>query len=145
MTNMNEATFEAKIQREIKRFFPTISQDEITHQKTFTIQLGHQKIQINGKSKSQARGRLDVLLSHKNKHLAVLELKHPDHPIIDTDDIDQGISYARLLDPMPPLVLISSGTDTKILQTYDKKELKYNNFNQKAIKALFNHSLYLAA
>ena len=34
----------------------------------------------------------------------------------------KGISYARLLEPMPPFTVLSNGEDVRIFQTYDRQE-----------------------
>ncbi|MEI6579854.1 MAG: hypothetical protein WCN92_10395, partial [Eubacteriales bacterium] len=93
---VNEATFEANISSILQKNFPFLNKDDIAHQQTFTVKMGQQE--ITNKSK-QAKGRLDVLIKYKDKPLAVLELKSPKTKLLK-NDIDQAVSYARLLDPM---------------------------------------------
>ena len=50
------------------------------------------------------------MLEMDGKPIAIFELKRPGIAISD-DDREQGISYARLITPMPPLVIISNGVD----------------------------------
>lgn len=38
---MNEATFEARLNEEIKRLFPLLNAGDITHQQKFQLTLGH--------------------------------------------------------------------------------------------------------
>lgn len=139
---MNEATLEARLNEELKKLFPMLDSLNITHQKSFTIRLGHNII-VNGYEKANAGGRLDVLVSYKNKHLAIIELKSPDIEL-DSQDVEQGISYARLLTPMPPLVIISNGRDIKYYKSFDKQIWNPKNIDEEAIKSLFDYGLYCA-
>jgi hypothetical protein len=49
--------------------------------------------------------------------LAVLELKRPGVALTE-DDQAQGLSYARMLHPQPPLVVVTNGEETRILATH---------------------------
>ena len=51
------------------------------------------------------------------------ETKHPNEPLSKTVR-EQAISYARLLDRIAPLVLITNGTQTQVLHTLSKTRLK---------------------
>lgn len=65
---------------------------EILLEKSFSIRLG--------KSKHIVRGRSDILCKRNGSNLFVVELKNDSIPIKE-EDIDQGISYARLLEGNP--------------------------------------------
>lgn len=114
---MNEATFEAHLGRVLAGLFPA-NGVKVTHQIQFTVRLGHHDLQADGRKGWERKGRADVLLTADVGHVAVLELKRPGIDLTD-DDRDQGLSYARLLTPMPPLVIVSNGTTTKFYKTID--------------------------
>jgi len=113
----NEATFEAQLGALLATLFPA-GGIEVTHQIQFTIRLGHQDIAIDGRKGWEKKGRLDILLSAEAGHVAVLELKRPGLDLTN-EDRDQGLSYARLLTPMPPLVIVSNGATTNFFTTID--------------------------
>lgn len=113
----NEATFEAHLGAVLKTLFPA-GGVSVTHQFQFSLRLGHHDKKIDGRKGWVSKGRLDVLLSSGSEHAAVLELKHEDLDLTD-DDRDQGLSYARLLQPMPPLVIVSNGRVTRFYTTID--------------------------
>jgi type I site-specific restriction endonuclease len=72
---------------------------------------------VGGEPVSRIESRSDVLVSHNGKPLAVLELKRPGQALTESDE-KQGLSYAALLHPPPPLVVVTNGSDTRILDSY---------------------------
>ena len=102
--------------------------NELEFEKNFSIRLGRQVYRINNyKKKENAKGRLDILCKSGDKNLFVIETKSDDVKITQ-DDIDQGISYARLLlDNIAPFVLITNGKDTRVMDTISKKDLSGKN------------------
>ncbi|MHA1660228.1 MAG: type I restriction enzyme HsdR N-terminal domain-containing protein, partial [Promethearchaeota archaeon] len=101
--------------------------NELEFEKNFSIRLGRQVYCLSDiKKKKNARGRLDILCKSGDKNLFVIEVKR-DNVKITQDDIDQGISYARLLDQIAPFVLITNGKDTRVIDTISKKELSGKN------------------
>ncbi len=142
---MNEATLEARVNTEIQKHFPSIARLHISHQEYLTLRLGHRTdIEIGGLKQARATGRLDILLSFDEKPLAILELKAPGDPLTD-DDRDQGLSYAKLLTPQAPLVIVSNGEEAQFFQTYDGKEWNPSNKDEEAVRALFSYTLSCAA
>ena len=142
---MNEATLEARVNAEIQKHFPSIAPLRITHQKYLTLRLGHRTdIEIDGLKQAKTTGRLDILLSFDEKPLAILELKAPGEPLTD-DDRDQGLSYAKLLTPQAPLVIVSNGEEAQFFQTHDGKEWNPSSKDDEAFRALFSHALSCAA
>lgn len=93
---------------------------EILLERAFTIRLGKKK---------HVTGRSDILCKRHNKNLFVIELKN-DSITITQDDIDQGISYARLLlDDIAPFTIVTNCRDTtKIFDSITRRELSGNNF-----------------
>ena len=142
---MNEATLEARVSAEIQKHFTSIAALRITHQKYLTLRLGHNTdVQLDALKQEKINGRLDILLSFDEKPLAVLELKAPGEPLTE-DDQKQGISYAKLLVPQAPLVILSNGEVSQFFQTHDAKEWNPSNKDDEAVKALFSHALSCAA
>lgn len=141
---MNEASFEARVNEEIKRIFPMINKGNITHQQQFQLTLGHNTYLYDGTKKDKAFARSDVLIKHKGVNLAILELKAPGITL-SNDDAIQGISYARLLDPMPPLTIISNGENTQFFKTYDRKPWIAGNINEHVVKSLFQTAMKCAS
>lgn len=87
---------------------------EISLETSFSIRLGKTKHIINGRS--------DILCKRNGKNLFIIELKNNSISITQ-DDIDQGISYARLLEDIAPFTIITNGKTTKIFDSISKKEL----------------------
>ncbi|NFL85841.1 hypothetical protein FDB24_02085 [Clostridium botulinum] len=84
-----------------------------------------------------------MLIKYKTNNFGVLELKRPGKVITD-DDCDQGISYARLITPMPPLVIVSNGKETFFYKTIDKSQLQIKTIDEDAIEELFRHAFLCA-
>lgn len=141
VNNLNESTFEAKAHQEIKRIFPNYLNLSISHQLIFSVKLGHDDILIKPNIK---RPRLDILLKHKDRNLTVLELKNPLVHLRE-DDRTQGLSYARLLVPMPPLVIVSNGKETKFFETITGSSIEFDTPDEKQIEALFTQALHTAS
>ncbi|MFV8271261.1 type I restriction enzyme HsdR N-terminal domain-containing protein [Flavobacterium sp. GT2N3] len=90
---------------------------EIFLEHSFSIRLGKGK---------HVTGRADILCKKNDKNLFVIELKN-DSIEITQNDIDQGISYARLLlDDIAPFTIISNGKITRIFDSITRKELTGN-------------------
>lgn len=113
-TLMNEEDIRVKL---LLPFLNSLGFDasEISVEDSFSIRLG--------KSTQIMRGRSDILCKRNGQNLFIVELKK-DTIKIDKDDIDQGISYARLLEGnIAPFTIITNGNITRIFDTISKKEL----------------------
>lgn len=86
---------------------------ELSYETKFKIALGRGRFDINGRECAEANGRLDILCKRDNEHLCVIELKAEGVELSDDDRI-QGLTYARLLEPMAPFVIVTNGKDTKV-------------------------------
>ena len=133
--NINEATFEARLNEELRRLFPTLEPTMLSHQKVLKLRLGRQTKLLDAKQTLKLKGRYDILLELNRKPIAIFELKRPGSSLT-TEDRDQGISYARLLTPMPPLVVISNGSDTEFYKTYDKQPWNPEDLSEEKIQKL---------
>lgn len=142
---MNEATLTARIDQVLSTVFPTFRQVQIHHQQSFSFHLGHHAVEVDHSdpSKYPQRAILDILLSVEGKNIILLELKREGHPIND-DDVDQGISYARLVHPMPPVTLISNGSDNRFYNSYTKEPLPATTIDLQYLQDLTDNSFKLA-
>ncbi|TBD47123.1 type I restriction enzyme HsdR N-terminal domain-containing protein [Rhizobium ruizarguesonis] len=114
--NTTETQFEAQLRTSILHAFPWLPSRGITHQDSFTFKVGHADVVVNAQPRTSVRARADVLVSFQGKPLAVFELKRPKEKLTE-DDNQQGLSYARMLHPRPPLVVISNSEVVRFLAT----------------------------
>lgn len=121
---LNEASLQARLDHVLKTVFPTFREVGVEHQKSFSIKFGHHQVDVDLKepSKHPQRAILDILLTIDGKNIMLVELKK-ENLELDEEDVSQGISYARLLHPMPPLTLISNGRDNWFYNTYSKQRI----------------------
>ncbi len=108
----NETDLESRIDATLAQIFPGV---DLEHQRYFKLHVGHTVLEKS--SRDYVNGRADVLVKRDGENLAVLELKRSGLPLTD-DDVTQGWSYAALAGA--PLVVISNGSDTRILRTHDR-------------------------
>ena len=92
------------------------SSDNILLEYTFKVKFGRQTRTF--------RPRADVLVKNNNgENLLVIEVKSPSHKL-NNDDIDQAISYARLLiDGIAPFTILTNGKESKIYDSVTKEEV----------------------
>ncbi len=142
---LNEATLEERIGSVLKNTFPSFQELKVKHQESFSIKFGHHNVSVDNKEPSNytSRAIYDILLTTEDEktNLILLELKREGYTITN-DDIEQGISYARLIHPMPPITLISNGTDNYFYNTYSKVKIEKdtidNEFIHKSIDSAFS-------
>lgn len=119
--SVNEADFQAAIIARLREALPLLPAN-IRAERYLKLQLGHHQIAVDGsgKAKDFFKGRSDVVVFLDDKPLLLAELKAPTVAITD-EDIDQGLSYARIHQPMVPLVLVTNGdqASTRLVLTYD--------------------------
>lgn len=88
---------------------------EIKLEHSFSIRLG--------KSEHTIKGRSDILCKRHGRNLFIIELKN-DQISISQEDIDQGISYARLLkDNIAPFTIVTNGRTTRVFDSISRNEL----------------------
>jgi hypothetical protein len=95
---------------------------DFEYERNFTVNFakgGDLKIDNTQSTKT---GRADILVKKNGRNLFILEIKRSDHPILDKD-IDQAISYARLLDKVAPFVIVTNGQKIKVVDTLERTEL----------------------
>jgi hypothetical protein len=98
---------------------------------------------VDGRISSRKQGRLDILIERGSEKLAVLELKRPGQPL-SRDDVEQGLSYARVLHPRPPIVIVSNGTETEIYATHSGEQLDEGVPDENALAVLMKAALQVA-
>lgn len=103
-----------------------IKTSELSFEKNFTIKLGKGTHSLKGDA---VHGRLDILCHKNNQNLFIVEAKSSNIKI-NQKDIDQGISYARLLDQIAPFVIVTNGETTKIFDSITKDELSDTNISE---------------
>lgn len=140
----SEAQLEAQLRAAILRAFPWLPANEVKHQTSFTFQLGHNTITINGTERSSVRARADVLVSLRGTPLAVFELKR-DGETLTAEDEAQCLSYARVLHPRPPLAVVTNGTKTVVLETHTGKPWSPATPSEAELSALVQSASHAAS
>lgn len=143
--SINEATLEARIDSVLRTVFPTFKDVKVEHQLSFSIKFGHHNVTVDQHEPSEypQRAIADVLLRIGEMNVILLELKKEDLPLTQ-QDIDQGISYARLIHPMPPLTLISNGKENWFFNTYKKEKIDIQSIDLGLIQQLVDSGFTLA-
>ena len=108
-----EADLESRLIAGLGVAFPNIPPGELQQQRRFTVQLGHQTHTFDSAASWATSGRADILISHQENPLAVIEVKHQDLAVTHSD-YKQAQSYANQLTPRPPLVVVTNGSKTDV-------------------------------
>jgi hypothetical protein len=103
-----------------------LSYNELNLETSFSIQLGRGVYNVKNDLIHNVGGRLDILCKIDGKNLFIIELKAEDVSIDKEKDSHQGLSYARLLQPMPPYVIVTNGKETYLYDTIYGKEVDKN-------------------
>lgn len=123
----NEATLESKATKVLLDILPSININDIEHQRTLVLKIGHNTIELDGKHSKENKGhlksRLDMLVCYKKEPLMLFEYKKSSHELTE-DDKRQALSYGRLLEKIPPLTVLSNGDTTKCFLTYSGESIK---------------------
>ena len=122
-TKRTESDLEAEIRVALRLALPWVPAKDLKHQTKFRFQLGHAVITVDGRRAYRAEGRADVIIEARGAPLAVMELKRPGNPLTP-DDARQGLSYARVMERMPPLVVVTNGVDVRLLETHSGNDWK---------------------
>lgn len=108
-----EAELESRMAAALSAAFPNIPREQLVEQRRFTVRLGHETHEFDSAAQWEKAGRADVLIFHRRRPLAVVELKREDLALTHAD-YEQAQSYANQLTPRPPLVVVTNGRDTRI-------------------------------
>jgi hypothetical protein len=142
-TKPTEADLEAEIHHALKVAFPWLKSTELKHQTRFSFTVGRTSLEIDGALVSKADARSDILIYHGDRPLAVLELKRPRVDLTE-NDIAQGLSYARMLHPQPPLVVVTNGKDLRILASHTGEDWAPANPSQEELAKLMSAAVKTA-
>lgn len=96
--------------------------EEISFEKSFTLKFGRGTYRVDSNIMvDQGRARFDILCKKSGRNLFLIEVKRPSVDLT-IDEIDQAISYSRLLEQIPPFTIITNGVKTLIYDSITKKE-----------------------
>lgn len=139
-----EAELETLLSAALATAFPLVPRDGFTNQMRFTVTLGREPHEVDGMRLWQAEGRADIIISKDGRPLAVVEVKREDKTLTD-DDRKQGLSYAALLTPRPPLVIVTNGATTRIYDTASGEPWVRDGDGDEVIAKLFENASKMAA
>lgn len=122
MAVVPEAQLQAYALELTRDAFPHLSPESFRIEKHFKLRFGHNLHYHDGTLYWEAQGRADLLVIHKERPLALFELKREDK-VLQEEDFRQGQSYTATLFPRPPLIIVSNGKDTWVRQVDDGAEL----------------------
>ncbi|MGE0681581.1 MAG: type I restriction enzyme HsdR N-terminal domain-containing protein, partial [Candidatus Binatia bacterium] len=106
-----------------------IRREEVSYEKNFSFRAGRHTIRVDTEEQIKTiQSRLDILFSRDGKNLFVIEVKAPRY-VLNEEDRDQAISYARLVHPIAPYAITTNGVDTHIYETISKNEVKAEALN----------------
>ena len=145
---LNEATLEARIGSVLNQTFPTYRELKVKHQEYFSLKFGHHNVTVDFREPNErpSRAIYDILLTTADEetNLILLELKNEDSVISD-EDIKQGLSYARLIEKIPPITLISNGKEHYFYNTYNYRIIDKDVVDFDFIKDSISKSFKLAS
>ncbi|HVR09139.1 MAG TPA: hypothetical protein VMW75_13905, partial [Thermoanaerobaculia bacterium] len=72
---------------------------------------------------ARSSGRLDIRVARGTRNLFLVETK-AEGLVLTDDDRDQAISYARLLEPMAPVVLLTNGSQHRLIDSISRRDLE---------------------
>lgn len=139
-----EADLESRLSAALLQAFPNIPGDDLKAQMSFTVRLGHDTYKVDAVADWKKRGRADLVLNLRGRTLAVIEVKREDQALTP-GVFDQARSYANLLNPRPPLVVITNGLETRVFDTESGAQWKDENDSAGAVEKLFANAGKLAA
>lgn len=143
---VNEADFQAAIIARLRKALPLLPAN-IRAERYLNLKLGHHHIAVDGSGKTRdiVKGRSDVVVFLDDKPLLLAELKAPSVAVTD-EDVDQGLSYARIHQPMVPLVLVTNGdqASTRLVLTYDGTSVPIDKADAASLEKILSAASSLA-
>ncbi|WP_271882073.1 type I restriction enzyme HsdR N-terminal domain-containing protein [Phaeobacter italicus] len=139
-----EAELETRIAHALKEAFPTIATEKLRQQRQFTLRLGHETHEFDSAALWKKTGRADILLFLDDRPLAVLEIKR-ESVSISQKDYEQAQSYANMLTPRPPLVVVSNGVSTECYDANTGERWRAGNNADEAVRKLLVNAAKVAA
>lgn len=116
MANLNEETVK------INYIVPYLhrlgfNSSDLRFEEGVTVRIGKSSLPA-----SKRTGRLDILVSRGGENLFIVEAKRKGE-LLTPDDRDQGLSYASLVRPIAPFVLLTNGDQFLLYSTLTKEEV----------------------
>ena len=141
-----EAKFQAAMDTAARLAFPWLRDGDFDIEHVIRVQAGRGMISADGQTNYKKHGRADLVLNQGGRPLAVIELKRPDIGLTDGDGA-QGLSYARLLQPMAPLVVVTDGAAVRFIDTYSGQPWAVGSDapDENAVQARFSAAATVAA
>lgn len=138
-----ETDLEAAIRGTVMRVFPWLHPADVKHQIKFSFSFGRSRIDVESTDNYDKQARSDIILEKGGVPLAVLELKREGNAL-SAEDEAQGLSYARVLDPMAPIVIVTNGDETRIFDSYTGQSLGTDTLAETQFIATINAAARLA-
>lgn len=139
-----ETDLEAAIRGTVMRVFPWLDPADVKHQIKFSFTFGRARIDVDSADNYDKQARSDIILEKGGVPLAVLELKRQGNTL-SAEDEAQGLSYARVLNPMAPIVIVTNGDETRIFDSYTGQSLGTDTLAETQFVATINAAAQLAA
>lgn len=98
-----------------------VSTTDLRLETSFSVRVGRQNCSVNS-VESSVRARLDILVQRQGRNLAIIEVKRAEAKLTAADR-DQAISYARLVQPIAPIAVITNGTEFEIYDALTQERL----------------------
>jgi len=98
-------------------------QSELSFERSFFLKMGKFSYKVETEQQiDAAQARLDILVSRAGKNLFIVEIKNTNISI-SSADIDQAVSYARLVHPIAPICIITNGKEWKCIDSITKEDI----------------------
>lgn len=99
-------------------------ESELTFEKSYKLNLPRGSVKVDtDKQIETTHPRLDILVTRNGENLFIVEVKCDSNPLAD-EDKQQAIIYARLVNPMAPLAIVTNGKEFKIYKVGDGEEIE---------------------
>lgn len=140
-----EAELQARLEACIRAALPLLPA-KINLERYLRLRLGHRVVVIDGlkPDRNDASGRYDILVIVAGKPLLIVEVKAP-NVAVNEDDIRQALSYARMHEPIVPLVLVTNGVNAQLRRTYDGIEMKTSDVAAERLDSVLSAAAALAS
>lgn len=139
-----EAELESRITSALAAALPTFKRDDFVQQRRFTIRLGHDTFEFDSAALWEKTGRADILIFYADRPLAVLEVKR-ETLALQKSDYEQAQSYANMLTPRPPLLIVSNGKHTQLFDGNTACPLDAGDYSNASITNLLENVGKIAA
>lgn len=139
-----EAELESRLYSALLQAFPNTPGDDLKTQMSFTVRLGHDTYDVDAVADWKKRGRADLILNLGGRPLAVVEVKREDQALTP-GAFEQAQSYANLLNPRPPLVVITNGKETRAYDSCTGDLWAAGDDSAGAVEKLFSNAGKVAA